>query len=123
AAGLEGPARGGVGHAIASGPPGRWVEPIMTRPEEELDQHASQRPQKSEQRRLELEERRGSLVMGAVREDLVEPLVGSVSQALGSRRTARSGRITLTVAHGDRLLTVPVWDLFSGQDKSPERYP
>ena len=43
-------------------------------------------------------------------------------QILDSRWTGRGGRITLTIAHGDRLLTVPVWDLFSGQDKSPERH-
>src|SRR5262245_59075378 len=46
--------------------------------------------------------------------------MGLTPQILGSRWTGRGGRITLRIAHGDRLLTVPVWDLFSGQDKSPE---
>src|SRR5262249_31490232 len=60
----------------------------------------------------------------AVGDDLVEPLMGLVSQRVGCRWTRRRGRATLTGAHGDRLRTVPVWDLLSsGQDKSPEPPP
>ena len=52
------------------------------------------------------------LVIRAVRDDLVEPLMGLAPQILDSRWTGHSGRITLTGAYGDRLLTVPVWDMF-----------
>jgi hypothetical protein len=118
---LERPPGGGVRHAVATGPPGRRVEPVVARPEEELNQQASQRPQEPQQGRLEVEERRRPLVIRAVRDDLVEPRTGPAPQILDSRWTGRGGRITLTNAHGDRLLTVPAWDMFSGQDKSPER--
>ncbi len=60
------------------------------------------------------------MVIQAVRDDRVEPLVDLALQILDRRWTARDGGITLRIAHGDRLLTVPVWDMFSGQDKSPE---
>jgi hypothetical protein len=119
--GLERPPSGGVGHAIAAGLPGRLVEPIVARPEEELDQQAPQRPQEPQQGCLEVEERRGPLVLQTVGDDLVEPLTGLTLQVLDGRWTGRGGQITLTSAHGDRLLIVPVWDMSSGQDKSPER--
>ena len=88
--GLESPPGGRVRHAIAAGPPSRRVEPIVVRLEEELDQQAPQRPQQPQQRRLELEERRGPLVIDAVRHDLVEPLTSlrRRSSTVGGQGTA-----------------------------------
>src|SRR5262249_28230243 len=63
------------------------------------------------QRRLEREESGRPRLTEAVGGDLVEPLMGLVSQRVGCRRTRRRGQATLTGAHGDRLRTVPVWDL------------
>jgi hypothetical protein len=120
ATGLERAPGGGVRHPIAAGLPGRQVGPVVAGPEEELHQQTPQRPQEPQQRRLELEEGRGPLVHQAVRDDLVEPLAGLALQVLDGRWTVRGGRITLAIAHGDRLLTVPDRDIFSGQDKSPE---
>src|SRR5512143_476421 len=122
ATGPERPPGGGVRRAIAAGLPGRRVEPVVAGAEEELDQYASQRLQESQQSRLELEERRGSLLVQTGGNDLIEPLVGLPLQLVDSRWTRPDGRITLRSAHGDRLLIVPVWDMFSGQDKSPERH-
>src|SRR4051794_6086658 len=112
---------GGVRHAGATGLPGGRVEPIVAGAEEEWDEHASQRPQEPQQGRLEREERRGLVLVQAVSDDLVEPLVGLPPHLVDGRWTGRGGGITLRIAHGDRLRTVSVWDLFSGQDTSPER--
>ena len=100
ATGLEGPLGGGVRHAIAAGLPGPRVEPIMTCPEEELDQQASQRPQESQQGRLELEERRGSLVIRAVRDDLVEPLMGLCRRSSTVGGQAATGGLLAQVLMG-----------------------
>jgi hypothetical protein len=90
--------------------------------EEELDEYASQRSQESQQGRLELEERDRPSIRHAVGNDLVEPLVSLPLQLIDRWWTGHDGRIIVRIAHGDRLLTVPVWDMFSGQDKSPERH-
>src|SRR5512135_2039056 len=113
---------GRIRHAIAAGLPDRRVEPIVAGAEEGLDEQASQLPQQPQQGRLELEERRGPLIIQAGGDDHIELLVGLPRQLIDSRWTRRNGRITLRSVHGDRLLTVPAWDLFSDQDKSPERH-
>src|SRR5262249_46251097 len=115
---------GGAPHPRAAGLRGRQVEPVVVRPEEELDEQPAERPQQPQQGRLEREEGGRPRVTEAVGDDLIEPLMGLVSQRVGCRWTRRRGRATLTGAHGDRLRTVPVWDLLnSGQDKSPEHPP
>src|SRR5512135_1202896 len=101
ATGLERPPGGGVRHAIAAGLPGRRVEPIVACPEEELDQQTAQRPQEPQEGRLELEERRGPLIIQTGGDDLVEPLTDLPLQLVDSRWTRRGGRATLTNAHGD----------------------
>jgi hypothetical protein len=55
ATGLERPPGGGIRRAIATGLPGRRVDPVVARPEGELDQQAPRRPQEPQQRRLEVE--------------------------------------------------------------------
>ena len=100
ATGLEGPPGVGVRHAIAAGLPGPQVELIMTCPEEELDQQASERPQESQQGRLELEERRGSLVIRAGRDDLVEPLMGLARRSSTVGGQAAAGGLLSQVLMG-----------------------
>src|SRR4051794_18531021 len=120
AAGLERPLGIGVRRAIAPGVPVGRIEPIVAGTEVELDEYASQRPQQPQQGCLELEERRGPPLIQTRGDDLLELCAGLLLQRIDGRWTRYDGRITLKIAHGGRLRTVPVWEMFSGQDKSPE---
>src|SRR5438270_7554618 len=94
--------------AIAAYPrPRRQIQPSVARLEEQLDQQAAERLQEREQGLLEVEERGGPRVLQAIRDDLVEPLMGLLPEGFEVRWTGGRGRVNLVIALGGGLLIVP----------------